>query len=91
MKVPSRTPNKHWYPLENWFDPTTGLLAREIESSDGRTTIANFSDYQSVDGLMMAHEVQAIQDPGIAEDVKLTQSRGNVRTWRNIFAVPLRQ
>jgi predicted aspartyl protease len=88
VQVPSRTPIKHWYELEDWFDATTGLPAREIKNIDGQTTITNFSGYQNVDGLMMAHEVQAIQDSGTAEVIKLTQARADVPDLENHLRRP---
>ena len=78
VRVPNRGPMKDWHKVEEWYDAETALLARMTSDDAGRNTITDFSDYQSVNGLMMAHDIQISNDSGPTETVKVTQARADV-------------
>jgi len=77
VRVPNGEP-KHWYTVEEWYDTESALLTRRTTSTGGRNTITDFSDYQSVNGLMMAHDIQVSSDSAPTEIVKVTQARADV-------------
>ena len=62
---------------EWWFDANTNLLARKVITRNGMTTVTEYSDYQSVGGLMIAHKIVVSQDTGPQENADVTAAVAN--------------
>jgi hypothetical protein len=78
VRVPDGDPMKHWYTVEEWFDAATALLGRWMVNNNGVKEVADFSDYQSVNGLMVARQVRFSHDGTLTQTVKVTQARADV-------------
>ncbi|MBV8173516.1 MAG: aspartyl protease family protein [Verrucomicrobia bacterium] len=62
---------------EWWFDANTNLLARKVITRNGMTTVIEYSDYQSVGGLMIAHKIVVSHDTGPQENADVTAAVAN--------------
>ena len=77
-EVISLTP-VHGNQQQLWFDPTTELLAREVVISRGHTSTTSFSDYQNIEGLMIAHKGITTNDNGFRQTIEITSVATDVR------------
>jgi hypothetical protein len=62
---------------EWWFDANTNLLALKVVTRNGMTTVAEYSDYLSVGGLMIAHKIVLSHDIGPQRDADVAAAVAN--------------
>jgi hypothetical protein len=64
-------------PFELWFDRTTHLPVRFVQTVGPMTTISTYSNYQPVDGLMIARTSHTESNDGNSSDSSVTQAIAN--------------